>query len=340
MLCVTAHVFISYSSEDRSYVEDLASFLHDAGVPVWYDHSLVGGENWSLNIQSAIRNCAAFIVVMTPSSEGSRWVTRELNYAERNGKPVIPLLHSGEAFFRLSDVHYGDVRGGVMPSPRLTSRLIELVNPTLASHPKQARVDEEDATTAAENSLNFPPGAGGVLYVMARGSPIARDVGILVDLAQRDGWEVCAITTPDGRGFVDVPELESQTGHPVRSHRTGPSDDAALPPADAMIVAPATANTLNKWAAGISDTLMLRLLLQGYGFGIPVVAVPYEDRVTAIHPRLGTSVAQLREWGVQVLYGDDLVRLGGPGQEERFRASFPWRLALNTLSSWGRERLL
>ena len=41
----------------------------------------------------------------------------------------------------------------------------------------------------------------GVLYVLVCGSPIARDVGVLVDLAQRDGWEVCVITTPDGRSL-------------------------------------------------------------------------------------------------------------------------------------------
>jgi len=30
----------------------------------------------------------------------------------------------------------------------------------------------------------------GVLYILVCGSPMARDVGILVSLAQHDGWEV------------------------------------------------------------------------------------------------------------------------------------------------------
>jgi hypothetical protein len=63
----------------------------------------------------------------------------------------------------------------------------------------------------------------GVLYVLVCGSPIARDVGVLVDLAQRDGWEVCVITTPDGRKFVDVGRLQAQTGMPYAATTRTPA---------------------------------------------------------------------------------------------------------------------
>ncbi|WP_203834965.1 MULTISPECIES: flavoprotein [Winogradskya] len=173
----------------------------------------------------------------------------------------------------------------------------------------------------------------GVLYILVCGSPIARDVGLLVDLAQRDGWEVCVITTPDGRKFVDTAALRAQTGHVVRSYYKNPGDHDVLPPADAMIVAPATVNTVNKWAAGITDTLVLGLLVEGYGFGIPTVVMPYTNKVMAMHPSLHDSIAKLRSWGVQVLHGDDVVRLGGPGQNDRFRSQFPWRRALQALQT-------
>jgi phosphopantothenoylcysteine decarboxylase len=173
----------------------------------------------------------------------------------------------------------------------------------------------------------------GVLYVLVCGSPLARDVGVLVGLAQSEGWEVCVITTPDGRKFVDVAALQTQTGHPVRTHYKNPGDQDLLPPADAMIVAPATVNTVNKWAAGITDTLVLGLLIEGYGYGVPTVVVPYTNRIMALHPTLHDSMAKLRDWGVQVLYGDDVMRLGGPGQNDRFRDKFPWRRALQAVSN-------
>lgn len=173
----------------------------------------------------------------------------------------------------------------------------------------------------------------GVLYVLVCGSPMARDVGVLVDLAQADGWDVCVITTPDGRKFVDVPALQAQTGHPVRSYYKNPGDSDVLPPADAMIVAPATVNTVNKWAAGITDTLVLGLLVEGYGYGVPTVVVPYTNRVMALHPALHESLAKLRDWGVHVLYGEDVCSLGKPGQTDRYRAQFPWRRALQAVSN-------
>jgi phosphopantothenoylcysteine decarboxylase len=172
----------------------------------------------------------------------------------------------------------------------------------------------------------------GVLYVLVCGSPMARDVGVLVEIAQRDGWEVCVVTTPDGRKFVDVAALQAQTGHPVRTHYKNPGDPDVLPPADAMIVAPATVNTVNKWAAGITDTLVLGLLVEGYGYGVPTAVVPYTNKVMALHPALHESLAKLRDWGVHVLYGEEVCRLGGPGQTERFRGQFPWRRALQAVS--------
>jgi len=174
-----------------------------------------------------------------------------------------------------------------------------------------------------------------VLYVLVCGSPMARDVGILVDLAQRDGWDVCVITTPDGRKFVDVVALQAQTGHPVRTYYKNPGDSDILPAADAMIVAPATVNTVNKWACGITDTLVLGLLVEGYGYGVPTAVVPYTNKVMAMHPTLHDSLAKLRDWGVHVLYGDDVNRLGAPGQNDRFRSQFPWRRALQAGSGSG-----
>ena len=145
-----------------------------------------------------------------------------------------------------------------------------------------------------------PPG---VLYLLVCGSPVARDVGILVDLAQRDGWEVCVITTPDGRRFVDLEALEEQTGHPVRSHYKNPGDSDLLPPPDAIIVAPATVNTINKWAAGIADTYALGRLAEATGRRVPVVVMPFVNQALAANTVYAESLARLRRDGVLVLDG-------------------------------------
>jgi len=173
--------------------------------------------------------------------------------------------------------------------------------------------------------------ASRVLYVIVCGSPIARGIGNLVALAQRDGWDVCLVSTPDGRKFIDVPTLAAQTGHPVRWRFKNPGEPDLLPDADAMIVAPATVNTLAKWSAGIADTLPLGLLIEGQGKGLPIVAVPFTNLAMANHPAFQEHITRLRGWGIAVLYGDDVVKLAPPGEGERAVDGFPWHLALAAL---------
>jgi phosphopantothenoylcysteine synthetase/decarboxylase len=171
-----------------------------------------------------------------------------------------------------------------------------------------------------------------VLYVITCGSPAARDVHLLIGLARSRAWDVCLVTTPDGRKFVDAPALAALTGHPVRCAFKNPGDPDVLPQPDAMIVAPATVNTINKWAAGIADTLALGLLIEGQGRGLPIVAVPYTNSAMAAHPAFLDSVARLRGWGVAVLFGEDVVPLHPPGTVESHIDGFPWLLALDSLS--------
>ncbi len=94
-----------------------------------------------------------------------------------------------------------------------------------------------------------PPTDGGrVLYVIACAAPPARDVHVLVRLAQAEGWDVCVLATPSGRDFLDASVLERLTRHPVRSEYKRPDEPDVLPPPSANVLAPATFNTINKWA--------------------------------------------------------------------------------------------
>jgi phosphopantothenoylcysteine synthetase/decarboxylase len=117
----------------------------------------------------------------------------------------------------------------------------------------------------------------------------------------------------------------------VRSQYKAPGEPDALPQADAMIVAPATTNTINKWAAGISDTLPLGLLVEGIGKGLPIVAIPFTNRAQAAHPVFEENIARLRSWGVTVLYGPEVYRLHEPGEGGQLASAFPWQLAMDAL---------
>lgn len=166
-----------------------------------------------------------------------------------------------------------------------------------------------------------------VLYAIVTGSPAARDVGKLVDLAQADGWEVCVIASPNGYQFLDADSLAAKSGHTVRHQYKDPNAPDVLPPADAMVVAPITCNSLAKWAAGISDTLPLGLLVEAVGKRQPVVAMPFSNRAQISFPAIQDAMTKLANWGVTVLVGDDVYEQHDPGTGDNYVHLFPWRLA-------------
>jgi phosphopantothenoylcysteine synthetase/decarboxylase len=141
-----------------------------------------------------------------------------------------------------------------------------------------------------------------VLYLVACAAPAAADAESLVRLAQDAGWRVYVLTSPMGRRFVDVDRLSGLTGEPVRSDYRMPDEPNELPAADAVIVAPATFNTVNKWATGIADTFVVGLLSELMGFGIPIVAVPLLKDALARHVAFAANVEVLRSMGVRVLF--------------------------------------
>lgn len=172
------------------------------------------------------------------------------------------------------------------------------------------------------------PAASRVLYLIVCASPRAQRVGELISRAQPRGWTVCVIPTPQALKFIDRPVLEQKTGFPVRSEYEQSGATDTLPAPDAMLVCPATFNTINKWAYGLADTLALALLTEAIGLGLPLVAAPALNNAQAAHPAFDRSIAALREMGVTVLYGPDIYEPGPPGTGGR---PYDWELPLEAL---------
>lgn len=148
-----------------------------------------------------------------------------------------------------------------------------------------------------------PPSSQHVLYWIACGSSAATYiVEPGVQAAQQAGWDVCVVTTPHGRNFLNLPSLARLTGHPIRSEYKMPDTPDLLPRADALLVYPASFRTINTWVTGDSATLAVGLLCEYLGLGTPIVAVPYTGNGLDQHPAFLHHIQQLREWGVQVIY--------------------------------------
>jgi phosphopantothenoylcysteine synthetase/decarboxylase len=163
-----------------------------------------------------------------------------------------------------------------------------------------------------------------VLYIVACGGRPAGDLPTFVQEAQAAGWEVCVVATPSALKFMDPPRLAELTGHAVRYDYKQPDEPDVLPLPDAVIVAPATFNTINKWAAGISDTLALGLLNEAIGLGLPVVAVPFPNVALARHPAFRRSLDDLRGYGVRLLFDPEEYPLPTANLGPASRDLFPW----------------
>jgi phosphopantothenoylcysteine synthetase/decarboxylase len=159
------------------------------------------------------------------------------------------------------------------------------------------------------------------LYVIVCATGPSPGVGDLIGQAFSAGWkDVQVVATPQALDFIDTAAIEEQTGHPVRSRYRKPSEPKPPRP-EAIIVAPASYNTINKFAAGIADTYPLGLLAEAPGLGIPVVILPSLGESLAQRLPFRRSVDQLRNEGVRVIEPPDLSE------------PFPWHLALQELAS-------
>lgn len=143
-----------------------------------------------------------------------------------------------------------------------------------------------------------------VLYWIACAAPPALAWEEPVRELQADGWDVYPIPTETAASWLDLNRVAEVAGHAVRVRPRMPGEGDELPAADAVLLAPATFNTLNQWAAGINDTLALGLLNELLGLDVPIVVAMYCKAALTAHPAYGPNMASLRHAGAVVLEGE------------------------------------
>jgi len=176
-----------------------------------------------------------------------------------------------------------------------------------------------------------------MLCIVVCGAGPASDVGKLVRQAQERGWTVQIVATPAALQFMDTVELKTLTGSAVRSKYLSPGEPRSAK-ADAVIVAPATYNTISKCALGISDTYALGVLAEAIGLPIPVVMLPFVNVALAGRRPFERSVIQLRHEGVEVLLGPGQVEPHPPGTGPDHVGGFPWHLAMDAVERAAENR--
>lgn len=108
-------IFISYSRQDKVYVNKLEAYLIQNRLPVWLDKQIDYGREWPRVIEKHVEKCQVFLLVMSPRSKESDWVLRELTHAQDLKKLIIPLLLEGESWLQVAELQRFDVKGNKLP---------------------------------------------------------------------------------------------------------------------------------------------------------------------------------------------------------------------------------
>ena len=103
-------VFISYSRRDLDVVKPIKEELERNGFSCWMDIDGIesGDENFKQKIVPAIDGCCVVLFFISAFSQKSEWTAKELGYAKRHGKRVVPLRFNDDSLVGVFDFDYGD----------------------------------------------------------------------------------------------------------------------------------------------------------------------------------------------------------------------------------------
>ncbi|UXR64125.1 bifunctional phosphopantothenoylcysteine decarboxylase/phosphopantothenate--cysteine ligase CoaBC [Bdellovibrio bacteriovorus] len=142
-----------------------------------------------------------------------------------------------------------------------------------------------------------------VLFMMTGSIACYKACHVISRLVQNN-CEVQVVASPSALKFVGNATLEGLTGRPVVSdmYAAGNVMDHIhlMRWADLILVAPATANFLNKAAQGVGDDLIQTLFL-AHDFKKPFLIAPAMNTSMYLHPVTQKSLTALKEMGLQIL---------------------------------------
>lgn len=143
---------------------------------------------------------------------------------------------------------------------------------------------------------------GKKIVLAVTGSIAAYKTPHLVRLLIKAGADVKVITTPSAEQFVSPLSLSTVSKHPVHSNV---SDRAAWNNhvemglwADAMLIAPCSANTLGKLAHGLCDNLVCAVYLSAR---CPIFIAPAMDEDMWLHASTRQNIQKVRSYGNHII---------------------------------------
>ena len=110
-------IFVSYSTNDKHFVDALVNKLEGSGIRCWYaPRDIPAGTTWPAAITAAIKESALMLLVFSESANISQEVSKELTLASSHKRLVVPVRienvpPNAEMEYHLVNRHWLDVYG-------------------------------------------------------------------------------------------------------------------------------------------------------------------------------------------------------------------------------------
>ena len=135
------------------------------------------------------------------------------------------------------------------------------------------------------------------IVLCVTGSIAATETIKLAREFRRQGHSVKAFMTKEATKIIHPNALEFATGQEVVVELTGKIEHVKYSQTDLILVAPATANTISKFAYKISDNPVNTLLITALGHDTPIVFVP--SMHDSMYDAVSENVEKLKQEGIK-----------------------------------------
>lgn len=128
------------------------------------------------------------------------------------------------------------------------------------------------------------------------GAPLTRRAPDLISTLMTCGWPSRVIGTPAAKSWLDGAAIEKVIGECPRFEFRSSVEPKLTGRPSAVIVCPATFNTINKAAIGAADNYALAVMCEAMATGVPMVSARLWG-----HPAWPRSLKTLREAGAVLM---------------------------------------
>ncbi|WP_338098077.1 phosphopantothenoylcysteine decarboxylase [Methanolapillus ohkumae] len=147
--------------------------------------------------------------------------------------------------------------------------------------------------------------SGKTIVIGVTGSIAAVSVVTLARELIRNGAEVFAVMTEAAAQIIHPNALHYATGNAVITKLSGRVEHVeffgSFGRADLLLIAPATANTISKIAAGVDDTPVTTFATTAIGERKKVMIVPAMHESMYHHPKVTENLKILESWGIEIV---------------------------------------